>query len=64
MSEYEKKEILVEIKSVYGQEKIYPICPHAKMFAAIAGTKTLTLEVVAQIKKMGFPVKVISSQTI
>jgi hypothetical protein len=33
-----------EIKKVYGEEKVYPVCEDAKTFAQIAGTKTLTLE--------------------
>lgn len=57
-------EILVQIKSVYGQEQIYPMCSQAQAFAAIAGTKTLTKAVINQIKKLGFSVRVISQQTL
>ena len=45
------KEIIVEIKSVYGNEVIYPVCEHAKLFAELAGTKTLTKQAVNVIKK-------------
>ena len=38
-------EINVEIKSVYGSDFVYPVCDKAKLFCAIAQTKTLTNEV-------------------
>jgi hypothetical protein len=52
------KEILVEIKSVYGNEAIYPVCAQAKLFAEIANTKTLTTKTINTIKDLGFKVKV------
>ena len=51
-------EILVQIKSVYGEEKIYPICDKAHAFAAIAGTKTLTAQTLRQVKALGYAIKV------
>jgi hypothetical protein len=50
--------ICVTIKSVYGKETIYPACDKSALFAAVAGTKTLTRETVGFIKKMGFEVHV------
>ncbi|HXU78594.1 MAG TPA: hypothetical protein VN794_18605 [Methylomirabilota bacterium] len=50
--------ILVEIKCVYGEEKIYPTCQQAKLFAQIAGTKTLTRSVIDHIKALGIEVNV------
>jgi hypothetical protein len=49
-------EIVIEIKSVYGVEKFYPICDKAKLFAHIANTKTLTPEVLVDITKLGYQV--------
>ena len=46
--------IVIEIKNVYGVEKVYPVCEHAKMFSDIAGTKTLTVEVLDRIKALGY----------
>lgn len=37
-------EIIVEVKSVYGQDKIYPINNAAQALARIAGKKTLSLD--------------------
>jgi hypothetical protein len=46
--------ITVEGKSVYGEIKFYPMCDMSRGFAKIAGTKTLTVTVLRQIKAMGF----------
>ena len=50
--------ITVEIKSVFGTEKIYPACKDAQLFADIAGTKTLSRNVIAMIKGLGYTVAV------
>ena len=47
-------ELLVEKKSVYGNQLIYPICNKAKLFASISGNKTLLPEVIESIKKLGY----------
>ena len=47
-------EITVKIKSVYGTDKVYPVCDRAKMFASIAGTTTLTEYTISNIKALGF----------
>lgn len=48
--------IVIERKSVYGEIKYYPICESAKLFAAIAGTKTLTRAALFKIKELGYEV--------
>ena len=40
------KVIKIEVRDVYGRQKIYPICENAKRFAHIAGTTTLTLSLI------------------
>lgn len=50
--------IKVEIKSVYGQDRIYPVCDKAKMFTALTGNKTLSQIDIVQIKALGFDVEV------
>lgn len=52
------REIIVQIKSVYGNEVIYPVCEHSKLFAELAGTKTLTKQAVNVIKNLGYTVTV------
>jgi hypothetical protein len=43
-------------RTVYGNQVIYPACQAAEAFAAIAGTKTLTLAALQQIKNLGFEI--------
>jgi hypothetical protein len=47
-------EILIRAKCVYGENKYYPLCEKAKLFAEIAGTKTLTPAVLGNIKALGY----------
>ena len=51
-------EITVTIKSVYGEEKIYPTCAKAQAFADIAGTKTLTPQTLKLVKSLGYRINV------
>ena len=50
--------ITVQIKNVFGNETIYPVCPAARAFAAIAGTKTLTRHALILIKGLGYAITV------
>lgn len=50
--------ITVSIKSIYGNQSIYPACEKAEAFASIAGTRTLTPQVIKQIKALGYEVRV------
>lgn len=46
--------IQIEMKEVYGETKVYPVCEKAKLFARIAGTKTLTRPVLEDIERLGY----------
>lgn len=48
--------IVVIIKTVYGVDKIYPVCQLAQEFAKIAGTKTLSERDLTSIRRLGFNV--------
>ncbi len=48
------KVVIIKIREVYGTPLAYPQNQEAKRFAAIAGTKTLTLRALAIIKELGF----------
>lgn len=50
--------IIVEVKTVYGNQVIYPVDAMAKGFAKLLGQKTLTPRDVDTIKEMGFAVEV------
>ena len=54
--------IQVEIKTVYGTQKIYPACEKAEVFCKMVGQKTLTETDIRRIKELGFTVNVASSQ--
>ena len=51
-------QITVKVKSIYGVQAIYPACEASRLFADIAGTKTLTRAAVAKIKALGYAVTV------
>ena len=51
--------IQVTIENVYGTRRIYPLCDNAKAFASIAGTSTLTNQVIFYIKRLGYTVEVV-----
>jgi hypothetical protein len=51
-------QITVERRDQYGTTVYHPVCPTAQTFAAIAKTKTLTPQAIAQIKTLGYAVTV------
>ena len=52
--------ITVKIKSVYGEEKVYPVCVDAQTFADLAGTRTLTIGTIEHIKRLGYKVELVT----
>lgn len=46
----------VEVRNVYGVKAVYPYNQTAKVFASIAGTKTLTKAALDDIKLLGYVV--------
>ena len=55
-------EIQVSIKSVYGNQLIYPVCDKAKYFAKLARTSTLTPQAIDLIKRIGFDILVVDNK--
>ena len=51
-------DITVEVKTVYGMDRIYPMCEKAKIFTRLAGTKTLSTYDISKIKELGYTVQV------
>lgn len=49
--------VTVELRDVYGKTMAYPVNQNAKIFAGIAGTKTLSPDVMRAIGMLGFDVK-------
>jgi len=50
-------QIVIRIKDVFGKRTIYPVCDKAKLFAELAGTRTLTQMALLSIQKLGYEVK-------
>jgi len=50
--------ITVEIRDVYGQSRVYPVCDKAKLFADIAGTTTILPRDIQRIQELGYEVVV------
>jgi len=53
----EKDTIHVEMKNVYGNNLIYPVCLQAKLLTALTGQKTLTQDAINIIKRLGYKLK-------
>ncbi len=53
--------ITVQIKTVYGVDKIYPMCETSRIFAQMTGCKTLTDQAMQYIKQLGYGVNVLSA---
>ena len=56
------KTIQVEVKNVYGTERIYPLCDNAKRFAQLTNTKTFNREIISIIKQIGIQVEIKQTQ--
>lgn len=50
------KTIQVEVKTVYGVDKIYPVNEAAQILASIAGTKTLSAKTIEYANALGLEV--------
>jgi len=50
------KLVIVERRTVYGVDKIYPVCDRAIIFADMVGTKTLTNATIEGMRDLGFSI--------
>lgn len=50
--------ITIEVRDIYGIRTLYPACNTAKLFARLAGTKTITRHALETIKALGYTVEV------
>ena len=48
--------ITVKMDKNYGMETVYPFCEQAKLFARIAGTKTLTRNTLRDVQLLGYKI--------
>lgn len=61
--DWSMNEIKVTIKSVYGENKVYPLCDKSRAFADMLNQKTLTMRNIEHIKRIGFTVVVVQETT-
>lgn len=54
--------IRVVLGNQYGQQVIRPASVEAELFCQIAGTKTLTKQLIEQVKALGYRVDVVPSE--
>lgn len=54
--------IRVEIKTLYGVERIYPVNKQGQIFASMLGQKTLSRDNIDCIKALGFTIEVVVSE--
>jgi hypothetical protein len=58
-----EKQILVDVKTIYGRRVVYPACAASETFCKIARTQTLTFDAIEQIKALGYLVMVKPQET-
>ena len=51
-------QITIQIRNVYGNETIYPACKTSAFFCRLAGTKTITAEMLRLIRAQGYQIEV------
>lgn len=56
--------VIIEIRSVYGNERIYPANDVADVFANIAGTKTLSRDVLKHAQNLGFEIEIVQPKVV
>ena len=49
--------VTVRVDRIYGNLTVYPACARSEIFARLAGTKTLTLDAMAEIRRLGFEIR-------
>ena len=52
--------IQVEVRNVFGNRLIYPVCENAKKFANLTGKKTLSIDALKLIESLGYMVEPIT----
>ena len=55
-------QISIKIRHCYGRDIIDPVCDKAKLFAEIAGTKTLTADSIYKIKALGVRLNIVAGE--
>jgi len=51
------KRLIVKKKTVWGTERIYPICERSRLFTRLIGQKTLDRSAIELIRQLGYDFK-------
>lgn len=52
-----KMQLIVEIKNVYGVERIYAVCNNAKLITKLKQSKTLNKEDISILRELGYQIE-------
>lgn len=50
-------QLIVEIKSVYGVERIYAVCNNAKLITKLKQSKTLNKDDISILRELGYQIE-------
>jgi hypothetical protein len=51
-------QLIVEIKSVYGVERIYAVCNNSKLITKLKQSKTLNKEDISILRELGYQIEI------
>ncbi len=54
--------IEINYREIYGEDKAYPVCQTARLFAAMTGTKTLTPSALRYIAQLGYEIRAVGKR--
>lgn len=50
-------QLIVEVKSIYGVERIYAVCNNAKLITKLKQSKTLNKEDISILRELGYTIE-------
>ena len=50
-------QLIVEIKNIYGVERIYDVCNNSKLITKLKQSKTLSKEDISILREMGYKIE-------
>ena len=51
-------QLIVEVKNVYGVERIYAVCNNAKLITKLKQSKTLNKEDISILRELGYKIEI------
>ena len=52
-----KMQLIVEIKNIYGVERIYAVCNNSKLITKLKQSKTLNKEDISILRELGYTIE-------